>query len=328
MQGTKIRIGIISTANIGIRSMVPSILDLSNNFQLVGIAGRNIEKTKKVAHELNIAAFESYNSLIDKKIVDAVYVPLPNSLHFEWVRKALKEGLHVLVEKSLGCSLEEVDWLNKYAAEKNLALLENFQFRFHNQLAFIKKLLKDGFIGELRSLRSSFGFPGFVDESNIRYKKELGGGSLLDAGAYTIKVAQEFLGNDLTVSAGSLFVNKEKGIDMYGGGFLKQKNGDLYAQVSFGFDNYYQCNLELWGSKGKIYTNRIFTARADHQPEIVVETNGADMEILRLETDDHFKKMLIYFYNLIEGKENKEKEYLQNVNQARLIEELKNKAYA
>ena len=321
----KINIGVLGCANIAERFMIPAIISLNQHFNLIGIASRNLEKAAQFAEKANAKSYNSYEELIDDPLVDAVYIPLPNALHAQWIEIALGLGLHVLVEKSMACSYEEVRELNKIAKARSLVLLENFQFRFHTQLAFIKKILHEGTIGELRCMRSSFGFPPFPNENNIRYQKELGGGALLDVGAYPIKLSQIFLGENIDVKEANLYFDENKGVDIWGGAYLKQRDGVLFSEIAFGFDNFYQCNLELWGSKGKIYTNRIFTASPEHEPIIELETM-AGKEMIKLPVDYHFKNMLMHFYDLIISKKGIKNEYLQNVNQARLIEELKNKA--
>lgn len=318
----KINIGVLGCANIAERFMIPAIISLNQHFNLIGIASRNLEKAAQFAEKANAKPYNSYEELIDDPLVDAVYIPLPNALHAQWIEIALGLGLHVLVEKSMACSYEEVRELNKIAKARSLVLLENFQFRFHTQLAFIKKILHEGTIGELRCMRSSFGFPPFPNENNIRYQKELGGGALLDVGAYPIKLSQIFLGENIDVKEANLYFDENKGVDIWGGAYLKQRDGVLFSEIAFGFDNFYQCNLELWGSKGKIYTNRIFTASPEHEPIIELETM-AGKEMIKLPVDYHFKNMLMHFYDLIISKKGIKNEYLQNVNQARLIEELK-----
>lgn len=320
-----VKIGILGCANIAQRSIIPELLKLSKIFDLVGIASRDAEKANSCAKEFNILPFTGYQNLIEHSGLEAVYIPLPNALHAEWINKALDKGLHVLVEKSLACNLQDAKQLNDKAEKKKLVLMENFQFRFHSQLTEIKRIVDEGQIGELRAIRSSFGFPPFPDNNNIRYNKALGGGALLDAGAYPLKISQIFMGDDIEVSAASLNYDSTKKVDIWGGAFLKQTNGDLFSQIAFGFDQYYQCNLELWGSKGKLSTNRIFTAPPNFEPTILLETPQGSKEI-KLPSDNHFEKVLIHFHNLSNHPEEANKEYSQNILQAQLIEQLRNKA--
>ncbi len=321
----KINIGILGCANIAERFLIPAINDLEDNFILTGIASRAEKKADLFANEFNTKAFYSYEALLNVENLEAVYIPLPNSLHYGWIKKSLQNGLHVLAEKSLVCSYKEAIELNNIAKDNNLVLMENFQFRFHHQLKYIKGLVDNGEIGELRNMRSAFGFPPFSDQNNIRYKDELGGGALLDAGAYVLKISQIFLGDDIFVDSASLYQDKEKGVDTWGSGYLKQKKGNVASQIAFGFDHYYQNSIELWGSKGKISTNRIFTAAPGFEPTIELET-AEGKEIIKLDSDHHFKNMLLYFYHQIKTKDKVENEYDQNINQARLIRELREKS--
>jgi len=323
MMPERIRIGILSTAAIARRSVIPAILSLPEKFELTGIASRKLETAKSLAEDFHCRAFGSYVEILDRAYIDAVYIPLPNSLHYEWVKTALEKGIHVLVEKSLACTLSEVTELNKLAKDNQLSLIENFQFRFHSQFRFIKEQLDSGKIGELRYIRSSFEFPPFPDTTNIRYSKELGGGALLDAGAYPIKISQLLLGSDISIRASAIRYNTVHEVDMGGGALLKQNRGHVFSEISFGFDNYYQCSLEIFGSSGKISTNRIYTAPPGFNPVVTIETQGKPVESVELEQDNHFINMLDYFYRTMHEPGLREKEYIENIHQSRLIKEFK-----
>lgn len=315
------KIGILGKANIAIKAVIPAFLDLNDKFEIAGIATRSILQDDNLPFN-NIKMLEGYGNIIDNKIIDALYIPLPNSLHYTYIKDALSKGIHVLVEKSLVCSLEEAIELNEIAKKNELVLLENFQFRKHSQLEYVQNILRGNILGELRFIRSTFCFPPFRDKNNIRYKKELGGGALLDAGAYPVKISQLLLGEDLFVTAANLYRDEKLGVDIYGGAQLEDRNSDVISQIAFGFDNYYQCNVEIIGTKGKLSTNRIFTAHKDVIPVMRLETSEGAQDI-ELPKDDHFKKMLQYFYKLINAQDLREKEYSGNINQARLLNEIK-----
>lgn len=321
-----IKIGVLGCAQIANRSVIPAILELKSVFELIGIASRDPQKGLTFAEKFHSQAYD-YSSLVTDKKIDAVYIPLPNALHSYWIKKALENNKHVLVEKSMTMSLEDSTELNDMARMRNLVLIENFQFRFHRQLAVVQELVGNGAVGTLRGLRSSFGFPPFPDASNIRYNNNLGGGALYDAGAYPIKVAQLLLGNNLDVTAAKLFFDQEKGVDLWGGGFLEQTDGPLFAAVGFGFDQYYQCNIEIWGSKGKLTAPRIFTAAPGFETEIILE-NAGGIEKIAAGADNHFKNMLLYFSNLIKQPNIASQEYADNINQSRLLEKFKTLANA
>lgn len=321
MDSKLIRIGILGKANIAVKAVIPALIDLSDLFEITAIASRDLSLGNSISFQ-NINLLEGYENLIDSNLIDALYIPLPNSLHYKYIKDALLKGIHVLVEKSLVCNLEEAKELNTLAKKNDLVLLENFQFRKHGQLAYIQDILKENTLGDLRFIRSTFCFPPFQDKNNIRYQRELGGGALLDAGAYPVKISQILLGEGLYIKAANLYEDKVLGVDIYGGAQIEQKDSNVISQIAFGFDHLYQCNIEIVGNKGKLSTNRIFTAHKDIAPIIKLETQDGTKEI-ELPKDDHFKNMLQYFHLLMNSKDQREKEYSDNINQARLLHEIK-----
>ena len=318
---TKLNIGVIGCAQIAERSVIPAMQALAEYFTVVGVASRDASKADAYADRLGVSAVVGYDALLNISNLDAVYIPLPNGLHAEWIEKALDKGLHVLVEKSLACSLEEVQRLNQLAEAKGLALVENFQFRFHRQLQAVQDVVASGRLGALRCVRSSFGFPPFPDADNIRYDQALGGGALLDAGAYTLKVSQLLLGMNIEVSAANLKSEAGSEVDIWGGAYLQEQEGSLFAELAFGFDQQYQCSLEILGSKGRLTTNRLFTAPPGYSAELLIES-GMDQEVITIEPDNHFKNMLQHFYCLATEESGRAAEYAQKINQARLIAEV------
>ena len=101
----RISIGILGCAKIAEKYILPNLIDLSDVFNVIGIASRDKEKGSHFASKFNVTLFNDYYALLENQNLNAIYIPLPNSLHAEWIRKSLERGLHVLCEKSLGCSL-------------------------------------------------------------------------------------------------------------------------------------------------------------------------------------------------------------------------------
>lgn len=291
----KIRIGILGGADIANRLVIPNIIQ-TGKFDVVAVASRSIEKAVEFSEKFNCEAVAGYENLISRNDIDAIYIPLPTGMHYEWIINSLNAGKHVLCEKSLTLDINETTKIIELANEKKLCLFENFMFVFHSQFDFVKQQIKQGVIGDIRLLRSSFGFPPFSIDSNIRYKKELGGGAMLDAGAYTTMAVHFLLGQKQQVLASSL----EKGtweVDFQGSAMFRSESG-IISQVAFGFDNYYQNNIELWGSKGKMTIERAFTAGPGFMPKIIIETQNNKAEIT-LPADNHFQKLLVKFAECI-----------------------------
>lgn len=293
----KLKIGVLGCANIAKRSVIPAIKSL-DQYELIAVASRKLEKAQELASTFNCIAIGGYNKLLQLDNIDAVYIPLPTGMHYEWIKKSLEHNKHVLCEKSFVVNFEEAQSLISIAKDKNLLIAENFMFPFHSQNNYVKELVLNNEIGELRNFRSSFGFPPFKDKNNIRYQKELGGGALLDAGAYPVKACQMILGNDLSVLSSHLQIDKATNVDLWGSALLLCKEHNITCSISFGFDNFYQCNYEIWGSTGKITVHRSFTAGPGFQPRITIEKQGIQTHKI-LATDNHFNNLLLSFYMTI-----------------------------
>ena len=316
----KLRIGVLGCASIAKRSVIPAIKSIAE-FELVAIASRTKEKAADFAEEFECDAVVGYQELIDRKDIDVIYMPLPTGLHEEWVVKALEAGKHIHIEKSLAMNYDSAKRMVELAREKGLLIMENFMFIYHQQHQFVKGLIAQGEIGEVRCFRSSFGFPP-LEKDNFRYNSELGGGALLDAAAYTVRVSQYFLGNDIKVEAATLnTMNTE--VDLFGGAYLKAPNG-IFAEVAFGFDNFYQCNYEIWGSKGKIISQRAFTPGVDFKPTITLEQQGDNINY-EIGAENHFVNILNEFKRCV-LENDFESKYNEILNQSRLLQELKDKA--
>ena len=312
--------GILGCANIAISSVVPAIIRTDINAKIT-FSSRDEQKSKFSAKQFNGTSVVGYDALLSIESIEAVYIPLPTGLHFEWVKKAILAGKHVLVEKSATNNYAEAKEITALAKTHNVAVVENFQFQHHSQHEYVFDLLNKGGIGEIRAFRCSFGFPPFSEDSNIRYSKELGGGALLDAGAYVLKATSFMMGEGFEVKSAFLKNNDQFNVDWFGGAFLVNKDKGIFSEVAFGFDNFYQCNYEIWGSKGKITSTRAFTAKADFSPTIILEKQGYKEEIQRPK-DDHFGNMISYFMEII-NKQTFNTEWENILVQAKLIEDVR-----
>ena len=307
----KIHIGVLCPSEIAFRRFIPALKKL-DSFEYIGLAaaterefsGVDSDKVKPSEMEKaeNFIAmyggkiFEGYETLIHSDTVDAVYIPLPPALHYKWGKEVLENGKHLLMEKPFTTSLAETEELLSLAERKGLAVHENYMFLYHSQLAKIKELIADGTLGELRLIRAAFGFP-MRSKVDFRYQKAMGGGALLDCGGYPVRLALELLGETAQVTQSRLVRPEGYEVDLYGNAVLENMDG-LCAQVSFGMDNAYQCQLEIWGSNATLIASRIFTAPDSYYPEISIWT-GAKQERFRLSADDSFKHSIEQFLSFI-----------------------------
>lgn len=291
----KLNIAVMGCAGIAQRSMIPAIKAVPE-WNLVAVASRSKEKAERFAEQFDCEAVVGYENLLNRSDIDAIYMPLPTGLHHEWITKALKAGKHVLAEKSIAYDYASAVEMVNIAKANSLVLMEDFMFQYHSQHQFVFDLLRKGEIGEIRVFRANFAFPP-MPKTNFRYDDDIGGGALLDAAGYTVRAVHFILGDKFEVKAANLYIDSETGTNIYGGAFLDNGKG-VSAQIAFGMDHYYQCNYEIWGSKGKITADRAFTPKPDFSPLIIVEKQGERKEH-QMPPDNHFSGSIKEFHQAI-----------------------------
>lgn len=284
-----VTVGVVGCADIATRRMMPA-MQRCPDVRLVLVASRAPERAKSVAAEFDVEAAEDYDRLVRDPRVEAIYLPLPNALHEDWVRWCLAEGKHVLAEKPLTTRYEATRELTDLAASNGLVLMENIVFPHHLQHARVLELLADGVIGELRTLHAAFTIPPRPAD-DIRYRAALGGGALLDNGVYPISAAQLFLGTGLEVRGASLCRSGE--VDV-GGSVLAVGTDGVAGHLDFGMQHFYSARYVLHGSEGRITVDRAFTPPPDHRPQISLERRDGTEQV-QIAPDDQYRGMMAAF---------------------------------
>lgn len=315
------KIAVFDFAGVGYHSK-DEIVNISNN-DLEENVSSSRQKALNFINDFGGKLYDSYNDVINDLSVDCIYIPLPPMLHFEYTKKSLMNKKHVLLEKPATLSLDDMQKIIKFASQNRLAIHENYMFIYHSQLSKICEIIESGEIGDIRLYRIAYGFP-FRGENDFRYHKMIGGGALLDAGGYAIKLASFFLGSDCRIDSASINYINNFDADIYGQGVIINNRG-MAAQISFGMDNDYKCELEIWGSKGTLYTNRILTAPVGYEPLLIVKKNGKEYSI-KLSEDDSFLNSIEYFHKCIIDDNIREKHYEELIYQSKLFEDFKIKA--
>lgn len=335
------RIGIICPSEIALRRFMPA-LQLVENIEFIGLGvctkeerfGKRFPSNDIVKKVLKLEEdkaqmfidqyggkiFKGYKTIVESSEIDAIYIPLPPALHFYWAKSALEHGKHVFVEKPSTTSMADTKELVSIAKKSGLALHENYMFSFHDQLNAVDDIVKSGEIGDVRLYRISFGFPR-RSVNDFRYNKALGGGALIDAGGYTLKYATHLLGETAKVRYAQMNYIDGFEVDIYGSAALVNSQG-ITAQIAFGMDNNYKCDLEVWGSIGCLTTERILTAPAGFVPEVTIRKGNVDEKKL-LPSDDTFKKSIERFLQCIGDVNIRKQNYQEIVKQAEIVNEFK-----
>ena len=255
MQATTspVRWGIVSTAKINQR-VLPEARQ-SDRVEMLAVASRSEDAAQAYAEREGIPrAFGSYEALLADPEVEAVYIPLPNSMHVDWTIKALEAGKHVLCEKPMDRRSAEVERAFVAAERADRILMEAFMYRHHPQTRRAKELVDAGEIGELRVLRSSFGFT-LSDQGDIRVSAELDGGSLMDVGCYCVSGMRLFAGEPETAIGRQVL--SASGVDVRFVGTLVFA-GEVPGHFDCGLDLPDNSLLDVVGSEGTLRLRRPF----------------------------------------------------------------------
>lgn len=295
----KVQWGILGCAGIAERALIPAIA-ASTNGVLFGIAARDAKRARDWAGRHGFQkSYRDYQSLVDDPSVDAIYNPLPNSLHAEWSIRAARAGKHVLCEKPMAMNAAEVREMIRVAEASGVLLTEAFMYKFHPQIERTLEILDAGGIGVLRSLHSSFTFLYEPDGANYRWFPEMGGGALYDVGCYTISVSRLVFGAEpLSVFARAI-LHPKYGVDV-SAHMLLEFPGGRFAHCDCAFDSHFQSRVRVVGEKGTLGLDRAFSAKC-HEVGIRV-VKGDREERIPVPPVNMYVRMVEHFGECVLGK--------------------------
>ncbi|TVR60290.1 MAG: gfo/Idh/MocA family oxidoreductase [Spirochaetaceae bacterium] len=252
---------------------------------ITAIASRSGERAQNAASELGIAqAYPSYAELLADDSIEAVYIPLPNTEHLEWIKKAADAGKHVLCEKPLGMDSAEVEQAIAYTGAHGVLLMEAFMYRFHPLWTRAKQLVAFGEIGAVRAVHVTF-FYDNPDPSNIRNIAELGGGGLRDIGCYAVSASRYLVGREPTRVLSAIVRDNEFGTDALSTGVLDF--GDAHATFSVGTRSYPEQSVAVSGSSGSIVIDLPFNIYPDVPVGLRVTNKIGTREIMTGPADQY-----------------------------------------
>lgn len=247
---TVVNWGVLGYARIAKNSIIPAIAR-ADNARLYGVASRNQADLPTGEWE---QSYGDYAALLADPAIQAVYIPLPNSLHKEWVLRALEAGKHVLCEKPIGLTAAEAQEMQQAAVQHNRLLMEAFMYQYTDRVRVIKQVLESGALGDIRHINVSFRF--LLDRPNtIKMQPALGGGALYDVGCYPVNFIGMVTGR-LPVRCKAL-CETDQGVDTNLSALLQYEDG-LIANIHCGFNAYGRNYAEIIGTKGMLIVDKPF----------------------------------------------------------------------
>ncbi|TLX77156.1 Gfo/Idh/MocA family oxidoreductase [Labilibacter sediminis] len=272
----KIKIGILGVSNHLLKRIV---LPLQNtaNCELVAIASRSMDKAKQFAKDFNIEkSFDSYQKLIDDKNVEAVYIPLPNHMHAEWIEKAAKAGKHILCEKPLTLDASEAQQSINHCQKHQVKLMEAFMYKFHPQWMHIKNIIRTNQIGKIKYINIAFAYNN-PQSTNIRNIREYGGGAIMDIGCYAISVPRFLLDKEPQKVIALCEYHREFKTDTLSTGILDF--GDCRSTFNISTLSHPNQGVEIVGTSGTIKVTVPFNTYVDIKSEIIISTPQGERNI-------------------------------------------------
>jgi xylose dehydrogenase (NAD/NADP) len=306
--------GILSTAHIN-RLFVAGAQQ-ATGVELLAVASRNPDRAEAYARENGIArAHGSYEALLEDPDVEAVYIPLPNSMHVEWSIRALEAGKHVLCEKPLSRRPDDVNRAFDVADRQDRLLMEAFMFRHHPQTRRLTELIAQGAIGRVRMIRAAFGFVA-NDPANVRLSVTLDGGGLMDVGCYCVSAARLIAGEPERVSAEQTIGGD--GVDVTFAAVMRHPN-DVLTHFDAGLALASRDLLEVTGDAGALLVNDPWHCRS---PVIELTQNDGATERIEIEKANSYRLEAENLSAAIRGKAEPLLGRADALGQARAIEAL------
>lgn len=282
---TKVRWGILSTADIGMAKVTPAIQKAENS-EVVAIASRSPARAAEAAAQLGIpGSYGSYEGLLEAPDIDAIYIPLPNDLHAEWTIRAAQAGKHVLCEKPLAMSAAQAQEMVLACEAAGVKLAEAFMYRHHPTWVEAMRLLRVGEIGDLQGVLSWFSY--FNDDpTNIRNRPENGGGAIMDIGCYNINLSRMIFGAEPVAIHSTVRRDPAMGIDTLSSAVLEFPGGGQSAFTCAIRSQDYQ-RVHIFGSTGRIEIEIPFNIPHDG-PTRIWHTKGETTTEIGFETVDQY----------------------------------------
>ena len=268
---TKVRWGVLSTANIGVKKVLPA-MQLGRYSTVTAVASRELAKAREAADALGVGkAYGSYEELLADPEVDAIYNPLPNQLHVPWTIKSAEAGKHVLCEKPLSLTVAEAKTLLAVRERTGVKIGEAFMIRSYTQWLRLRELLDVGRIGELRSVMGFFSYFN-NDPANIRNQVESGGGALYDIGCYCIQAARYAFGEQPKRVVGLIERDPQMKTDRLTSALLDFTSGQAVFTCSTQLVPYQR--VHFMGTKGRIEIEIPFNAPKDRPTRLFIDETG------------------------------------------------------
>ena len=277
--------GVLGTARIAEQQVIPATTR-STNGRVLGVSSGN-RRARAFAQRLGIPrAYPSHDALLADPEIDAVYIPLPNALHSQWTISAAQAGKHILCEKPVALTPDELTTMETACRNAGVQLAEGFMYRHHPQIDRVRELLTDGRIGDIRAVEARFHFlMDITSGTDIRLDETLGGGALRDVGCYPIDLMNLLLGGPPAEVAAVSSLRDGVGVETAVAAVLRYDG--VMGTFSCGFESPAMDHCTILGSEGSIQLRHPFRPDANGGTGVIVVSAGSRSETIEVDGDSY-----------------------------------------
>jgi predicted dehydrogenase len=296
----KLRWGILGAARVNER-LLPAIVEASNS-ELVAIASRRTGAAAQTLmqyapQQSGVRTYDNLDALLSDTGVQAVYLPMANKEHAEWALRVIDHGKHLLCEKPMALTVEDIDAISTAARQHKVTVMEGFMYRFHPQHARVLDIIRSGLIGDIRTVRASYSFmmrPARM--YRLQENVEHGGGAMWDIGCYAIHSLRMFF-EQAPLSAMAVAKYADSGADIATSGILDFGNGK-HAHFDFSFERARRCEYEVIGTQGGVKCHIVWQLPGD-VPLISWWNEDGRQSEERLPAANHFRLEIEHFSDCV-----------------------------
>jgi predicted dehydrogenase len=301
-----LRVAVWGLGRHAINKILPAVA-ATGGLSLYGVCSRNENTVNSCAGKWNCKAWTDPGPMLLDPDVDIIYVATPIGLHFEHGKRVLDANKHFWCEKPLTCRLQDTLELLELSRSKGLSVCEGHMYLHHPQFRKLASYVSDGSLGSIVSIGCRFGIPR-LEQASFRTDPALGGGALFDVGCYPIAAIQAlFPDQAMDVSYAEVVAQHGSAVDTDGHAIIAVSNG-VTAYLEWRINCAYRNEIDIWGDKGSVFSDKVFSKPADHIPVFRLrDTHGVETT-QQGEAGNHFVSMLQHFRSTVSDLEASEKE--------------------
>ena len=304
-----------------LKNILPAV-HITEGVEIYGVFSRNKEIVKECCKQWECRSWDTIDDMLSDPNLDIIYLATPTGLHYEHGLQVLQSNKHLWCEKPFTTNLEKTQNLIDISNKRNLSVCEGFMYLYHPQFVKLKEYIDKKELGKIKSIYCRFGLP-TLDNPGFRFNQKLGGSCLLDVGSYPVSaILCLFYEKEIEMVDSNLSISDEYSVDLWGRAHLKI-DSDIECILEWAYNRAYRNDIDIWGEKGCLYTDKIFSKKEDCNPEFRLTDLKGNLSIINIQSANHFIRMIESFRATTDDleKSNLHKERIYRI--AKLLDKIK-----